>query len=961
MLSTTNRSFRAQRTAGKSLLGLTMLCSGLLLNPISQAMANEFSTEAVAQSESEYWSTYQVEIKNTGEDATDMDQAVIEFVLPVAVNDIGWQSTDLSYPSWSLSHRQQADGVLHTVTLTFPNGDWVDSQLASQEVANLNISFGGMLADLEAFEQSVVVTTDGAAPPPSFTLNIVSPAQDTKVYTGSAVDIITTTKGEGAKKIEFWINDTKLAEQTATEGQSDYQQVWSPSEIGATTIVVMAFDQDGNKLDQQSVTVEVSSQSSAPNPPVINFITPQAGSSHQQGTAVVVSANVSDADNDLESVTFFANQQQVCRLDATQTDHFSCDWTPSSAGSVTLRAEATDAQQHVTHNQLQVTVTQAGESCGDIPAYQDGQSYSVGDQVTNIGNIYSCKVAGWCGDPVWAPGVGHPNYPDAWRDAWDEVSQCDPNPLPEVELLSPQDGEKLAPQQPFSVQVAASDDGQVARVDVQLNGEVVASSTAPAENDHYLITVPAQSEGQYTLAAVAHDDQGASATTSPVSIAVTDKDLVVALTSPVDGSSFYEGRAIVLKANAESFEGDVESVQFYANGTQLFSDTQAPYEYEWLGAQVGTYTVTAKATNSAHQEQTSAASQVTVKASTGGGGLAANSDRSISYLTSWGLNDYEALFNSQGDGYLLSFGQWDANGHITVSDGMLTPTYNADWMAPQYLAWSTLKFDNNNASMLVAFGGQNYESMWAHLTSPQSREAIADGLVDLMNTPYPVYKKNLKPEEIVGECLATDWQGDCDYSKYQLAGYVQIDGVDFDFEKAARITDEENQNLAALIKLVREKVADRKVMSLTTYHVGADPVECQNETVFENCSYIEPSGRSSHHGEVIGLLQSVKQDIDFFNVMTYDAGENFLYDVAMANYAGYIGDKSKVVLGNTINSQWGPDGNFAESRENNLARAQWQKEQGYGGFFIWALGSNNQGLSMSEQVSYFNDMINVSQ
>mgnify|MGYP006234829389 FL=1 len=94
--------------------------------------------------------------------------------------------------------------------------------------------------------------------------------------------------------------------------------------------------------------------------------------------------------------------------------------------------------------------------------------------------------------------------------------------------------------------------------------------------------------------------------------------------------------------------------------------------------------------------------------------------------------------------------------------------------------------------------------------------------------------------------------------------------------------------------------------------------------------------------------------------MTYDAGRNFLYKVAMANYAKYVGDKSKIVLGNTINSQWAPGGNFVETYENNLERAKWQKDNGYGGFFMWTLGSNNQGLKMTEQVDYFNDMISVS-
>ncbi|PAR31586.1 Ig-like domain-containing protein [Vibrio metoecus] len=945
----------------KCAVGHAVLCSGLLLNPISLALAAEFSTGAVAQSESEYWSTYKLDIKNTGSESANMRDAVIEFVLPVAINDIGWTSNHLSYPSWKITHTAQANGVLNSVTLNFPVGSWVDSELASGESAALTISFGGELKDINAFEDSVIVKVDGdVVPPPEFSLDILAPAQNAVVSTGSYVEIITDLEGKGASKLEFWVNNTKLAEQPVVEGTTEYQQAWLPEEIGATSIAVLAFNESGDKLTEQSVQVTVESTSVAPNPPVIEFISPEAGSSHQKGSTITISANVTDVDNDLATVKFFANEAEICRLDAKKTQDLSCDWTAQTAGTATLSVEAQDEEQHVSRKSLTITVTDTSTSCGNVAQYEDGVPYKVGDEVTNIGNIYACTVAGWCGNPVWTPGTGHPNYPDAWKDAWDQVGQCDPNPVPVVNVLSPQDGQKIAPKQAFDVIVDATDDTEVARVDVQLNGKVVATSSTPSEGDTYTITVPAQVEGQYSLTVVAYDDQGASAEAAPISLAITDKDLVVALSSPVDGSNYVEGRAISIKADAKSYEGTIASVSFIVNGNELFKDTEAPYEYEWLGAQKGAYAITAKAVNTASQEQTSATSNITVKESTGGG-LVNNPDRSISYLTSWGLNDYEALFNSEGDGYLLSFGKWDASGNITISDGMLTPpTYNPDWMPTQYLAWSTLKHDNENVTMMVAFGGQTYESIWSAIGTSQSREAVAAGLVDLVHTPFPVYKKNLKPEEMEGECLASKADGSCDYSKYQLAGYVNIDGLDFDFEKAARITEKENQDLTALIKLIREKVGNTKVLSLTTYHVGADPVECMNANVFENCSYIEESGRSSHHGEVIDLLKATKNDFDFFNVMTYDAGRNFLYDVAMANYAQYIGDKSKIVLGNTINSQWAPGGNFVETRQNNIDRAKWQKDNGYGGFFMWTLGSNNQGLSMAEQVDYFNDMIGVS-
>lgn len=343
--------------------------------------------------------------------------------------------------------------------------------------------------------------------------------------------------------------------------------------------------------------------------------------------------------------------------------------------------------------------------------------------------------------------------------------------------------------------------------------------------------------------------------------------------------------------------------------------------------------------------------------------FAAQEHYAVSYLTSWGgigEGSVETLKDVKANTLLLSFGGWDANGNISSSDNIVSmPTYDPWYIqASAYSGWSGLKLARPGIKMMVAFGGETYESMWAYLASPQTRENLAQNLVKMLQTNYPVYQKNLKPEEMTGQCLHTNWSGACDMGVNQLAGTVQLDGIDFDFEKVARLTPEENDNVLAVAKRVRELLnasGSKKLISLTTYHVGADPVACQSSTVTENCSFTE-SSRSSHHGEVLPLLTKGKDVFDFFNVMAYDAGRNFKYDVAMANYARAVGDKRKIVLGQTINSQWGPEGRFVENRQTNVNRAGWQAENGYGGFFIWTLGANDQQTSLAQQVDYFNEM-----
>ncbi|QGY32252.1 glycoside hydrolase family 18 protein [Pantoea cypripedii] len=320
--------------------------------------------------------------------------------------------------------------------------------------------------------------------------------------------------------------------------------------------------------------------------------------------------------------------------------------------------------------------------------------------------------------------------------------------------------------------------------------------------------------------------------------------------------------------------------------------------------------------------------------------VAADNNRSISYLASWGVNwgMEEEMAATKVDTLLLAFGQWDANGNIQSSDQIASIPSDIYNVPLSYKVWTQFKTNNQNNKVLIAFGGETYEHIWGVMNTPESREKIASGLAALLQTNFPVY-------QMVG-------------STYTQTGTTQIDGIDFDFEKAQPLTEKENDDLLQLAKLLRQKIAglpSKKMMILTTYHTGADPVECKDPTVFENCSFVEP-GRSQHHGTVLPILHGGKDVFDLFNVMAYDAGPRFKYDVAMANYARAVGNKAKVILGNTINSQWGPEGRYYEDYQTNLNRSAWQAREGYGGFFAWSLAGTNPQYGNAEQVSYINAM-----
>ena len=88
----------------------------------------------------------------------------------------------------------------------------------------------------------------------------------------------------------------------------------------------------------------------------------------------------------------------------------------------------------------------------------------------------------------------------------------------------------------------------------------------------------------------------------------------VALTAPANNATFVAPASITLAATASDADGAITKVEFLRNGTVLATDTTAPYNYTWTGAAAGTYTLAARAYDSAGGTTTSVAVTVVVKA-----------------------------------------------------------------------------------------------------------------------------------------------------------------------------------------------------------------------------------------------------------------------------------------------------------------------------------------------------------
>ncbi|MDA3882083.1 MAG: pectinesterase family protein [Bacteroidales bacterium] len=80
---------------------------------------------------------------------------------------------------------------------------------------------------------------------------------------------------------------------------------------------------------------------------------------------------------------------------------------------------------------------------------------------------------------------------------------------------------------------------------------------------------------------------------------------VVTITSPVNNASFETGTNITITASAIASDGTISKVEFYNGSTKLGEATAAPYSFTWNNVLVGSYTITAVATDNDDLQTTS--------------------------------------------------------------------------------------------------------------------------------------------------------------------------------------------------------------------------------------------------------------------------------------------------------------------------------------------------------------------
>lgn len=184
---------------------------------------------------------------------------------------------------------------------------------------------------------------------------------------------------------------------------------------------------------------------------------------------------------------------------------------------------------------------------------------------------------------------------------------------PAVSVSAPSAGARVSGT--TTVTASATDNVGVSKVEFYANDTLQSSdSSAPYSFDWntFLVT-----DGSYTLNAIAYDSAGNSATSANVTVTVGNDTTLpsVSITSPAN-SATVSGTVNITAAASDNIS--VTKVEFYVNDALQGTDNTFPYSFSWntLPLATGSYTLTARAYDTATNVQQSAGVAVTVPIST---------------------------------------------------------------------------------------------------------------------------------------------------------------------------------------------------------------------------------------------------------------------------------------------------------------------------------------------------------
>ncbi len=454
----------------------------------------------------------------------------------------------------------------------------------------------------------------------------------------------TTTATAGAAVVApYWLKLDRIGNvftASASPNGTTWTVIGSDTITMATNVGIAVTSHNATKREIATFT-NVSVTTGPPNsPPSVSITSPTEGATFTAPATVTINASALDTDGTVAQVEFYEGGFQV---GSDTTAPFSFVWTNAPAGTYALTARATDnlgavttsAPVNITINPganppptVSITAPAGGATFTapasieiDASASDDGSIARVDfyNGTTLLGtdttNPYSYVWNNVAAGSYSLTAVATDNLGAQTTSTAVNVTVNPPaNVPPSATLTAPLNGATFTAPATIPLTATATDgDGSVAKVDFY-NGSTLLGTDMTNPYSFNWTSVPA---GTYTLTAVATDNLGATGTSSPATVIVNpagNNPPTVSITSPVNGATFTAPASITLQTNPQDSDGTIARVDFYSGANLIGSATASPWSFTWTGVAIGTYSLTARATDNLGAVTTSSAIGVTVNA-----------------------------------------------------------------------------------------------------------------------------------------------------------------------------------------------------------------------------------------------------------------------------------------------------------------------------------------------------------
>ncbi|MHB8522906.1 MAG: beta strand repeat-containing protein [Limisphaerales bacterium] len=441
------------------------------------------------------------------------------------------------------------------------------------------------------------------------TITLVSPINSALVDPPTvALQAIATDGDDAIQKVEFLIDGKVVA--TVNNGTNivsgTYNASYSflgPDADGIHTVLARATDVFGAQTSTAPVSVTV-----LDFPPDVQLLTPVNGALIGVPPTVVFTAVAGDADEHIDHVDFIANNKVIATVTTTtlgilpnNTNTYAYTWNNVASGNYSVAIKAVDVFGRTTlsdihlitvNNQapvvdlvspiqgtiysgapatvvLHAVATDADDTVVKVEFYEGatllGTTFKVGSGTSNPDAFLTLNNV--------APGA-HGYYAKAY-DPYGVSTKSDSvfitvnNPGPVVSIVNPTNNTEIVTPPNVSLQAVATSASGISKVVFSDGGSTVGTvnNSTSVVNNTYVLNLNNVATGRHLYKAVASDIYGAQATSTIITVLVTNVAPTVTLVGLTNGTTLAYPVSLQLHAQATDPDDGVTQIQFLVDNT----------------------------------------------------------------------------------------------------------------------------------------------------------------------------------------------------------------------------------------------------------------------------------------------------------------------------------------------------------------------------------------------------------